>query len=136
MIDKNLILIEYLKAYTSRIVNNEVVNDYLFKAEYSTNDENLKVAVVTQRPTEKQVLYCGKKIFDAFQIEIFGDSIRSEKDLANKIGDLIGDNVTITYEGHNYQIMFMQVSNPQSIAYEDIRRVAYTMILRTIINEI
>ena len=134
--DKNLILIEYLKAYTSKVVDNKVVNDYLFKSEYSTNDDDLKVVVVTQRPTEKQVLFCGKKIFDAFQIEIFGDSMRSEKAMANKIGDLIGDNVTITYENKNYQIMFMQVSNPQSIAYEDIRRVAYTMILRTIINEI
>ena len=134
--DKNLILIEYLKAYTSRVVNNKVVNDYLFKAEYSTNDNDLKVVVVTQRPTEKQVLWCGHKIFDAFQIEIFGDSMRSEKAMANKIGDLIGDNITITYENKKYQIMFMQISNPQSIMYEDIRRIGYSMILRTIINEI
>lgn len=127
MVDKNLVLIEYLKTLT---------NDYVFKSEYSTNDNDLKVVVVTQRPTEKQVLYCGKKLFEAFQVEIFGDSIRVEKDMANIIGDLIGDNVTITYNNKNYQIMFMQMSNPQSVVYEDIRRVAYTMILRTLINEI
>ena len=127
MIDKNLILIEYLKTLTS---------DYTFKAEYSTNDQNLKVVVVSQRPTEKQVLFCGKKLFEAFQIEIFGDSIRDEKALANIIGDLIGDNITITYDNKKYQIMFMQMSNPQSIVYEDIRRVGYSMILRTLINEI
>jgi hypothetical protein len=127
MIDKNLILIKYLQTLT---------NDYIFKSEYSTNDQNLKVVVVSVRPTEKEVLYDGKKLFDAFQVEIFGDSIRSEKDLAVTIGELIGDNVTIDYEGKNYQIMFQQISNPQSIMYEDIRRVGYTLILRTLINEI
>lgn len=127
MIDKNLILIKYLQTLT---------NDYTFKSEYSTNDQNLKVVVVSVRPTEKEVLYDGKKLFDAFQVEIFGDSIRSEKDLAVTIGELIGDNVTIEYEGKNYQIMFQQISNPQSIMYEDIRRVGYTLILRTLINEI
>lgn len=127
MIDKNLILIKYLQTLT---------NDYTFKSEYSTNDQNLKVVVVSVRPTEKEVLYDGKKLFDAFQVEIFGDSIRSEKDLAVTIGELIGDNVTIDYEGKNYQIMFQQISNPQSIMYEDIRRVGYTLILRTLINEI
>lgn len=127
MIDKNLILIKYLQTLT---------NDYIFKSEYSTNDQNLKVVVVSVRPTEKEVLYDGKKLFDAFQIEIFGDSIRSEKDLAVTIGELIGDNITIEYEGKNYQIMFQQISNPQSIMYEDIRRVGYTLILRTLINEI
>lgn len=127
MIDKNLILIKYLQTLT---------NDYIFKSEYSTNDQDLKVVVVSVRPTEKEVLYDGKKLFDAFQVEIFGDSIRSEKDLAVTIGELIGDNVTIDYEGKNYQIMFQQISNPQSIMYEDIRRVGYTLILRTLINEI
>lgn len=127
MIDKNLILIEYLQSQ---------IKDYVFKSEYSTNDKDLKVIVVSQRPTEKTVLYDGKKIFEAFQIEIFGDSIRAQKDIANTIGELIGDNVNVTYDKKTYQIMFMQLSNPQSVAYEDIRRVAYTMVLRTLINEI
>ena len=74
MIDKNLILINYLQTLST---------GYTFKSEYSTNDEDLKVVVVSQRPTEKVVLYCGKKLFEAFQIEIFGDSIRDEKELAN-----------------------------------------------------
>lgn len=130
MIDKNLILIEYLK---------KIISGFVFKAEYSTNDENLKVVVVTQRPTEKQVLWCGKKLFEAFQIEIFGDSMREAKDVANRIGELIGDNVIFTYDDYGneqYQIMFMQISNPQSIMYEDIRRIGYTMVLRTLINKI
>ena len=127
MIDKNLVLIDYL---------NSQIEGYKFKSEYSTNDKDLKVVVVSQRPTERQVLFCGKKLFEAFQIEVFGDSIRSEKEVANQIGELIGDNIVTSYEGKNYQIMFMQMSNPQSVVYEDIRRVAYTMILRTLINEI
>lgn len=127
MIDKNLILINYLQTLST---------GYTFKSEYSTNDEDLKVVVVSQRPTEKTVLYCGKKLFEAFQIEIFGDSIRDEKELANIIGDLIGENITTEYNNKKYQIMFMQISNPQSIVYEDIRRVAYTLVLRTLINEI
>jgi len=130
MIDKNLILIEYLKT---------IISGFIFKAEYSTNDEDLKVVVVTQRPTEKQVLWCGKKLFEAFQIEIFGDSMREAKDVANRIGELIGDNVIFTYDDYGneqYQIMFMQISNPQSIMYEDIRRIGYTMVLRTLINKI
>ena len=127
MIDKNLILIEYLQ---------NLIKNYTFKSEYSTNDADLNLIVVSQRPTEKTVLYDGKKIFEAFQIEVFGDSIRAEKDIANTIGELIGDNVTITYDKKTYQIMFMQLSNPQAIAYEDIRRVAYTMVLKTLINEI
>ena len=127
MIDKNLVLINYL---------NQQIQGYQFKSEYSTNDNDLKVVVVSQRPTERQVLFCGKKLFEAFQVEVFGDSIRSEKEVANQIGELIGDNIVTSYEGKNYQIMFMQMSNPQSVVYEDIRRVAYTMILRTLINEI
>lgn len=127
MIDKNLVLINYL---------NQQIKGYQFKSEYSTNDKDLKVVVVSQRPTQRQVLFCGKKLFEAFQIEVFGDSIRSEKEVANQIGELIGDNIITSYEGKDYQIMFMQMSNPQSVVYEDIRRVAYTMILRTLINEI
>lgn len=127
MIDKNLVLINYL---------NQQIQGYQFKSEYSTNDNDLKVVVVSQRPTERQVLWCGKKLFEAFQIEVFGDSIRDEKEVANQIGELIGDNIVTSYEGKKYQIMFMQMSNPQSVVYEDIRRVAYTMILRTLINEI
>ena len=137
MIDKNIILIEYLNSLVNDNQSSQsVLGDYTFKSEYSTNDQDLKVVVVSQRPTEKQVLWCGKKLFEAFQVEVFGDSIRDEKEVANKIGELIGDNVTITYDGKNYQIMFMQMSNPQSVVYDDIRRVAYTMILRTLINEI
>lgn len=137
MIDKNIILIEYLNSLVNDNQSSQsVLSDYTFKSEYSTNDQDLKVVVVSQRPTEKQVLWCGKKLFEAFQVEVFGDSIRDEKEVANKIGELIGDNVTTTYDGKNYQIMFMQMSNPQSVVYDDIRRVAYTMILRTLINEI
>ena len=40
MIDKNLVLINYL---------NQQIQGYQFKSEYSTNDENLKVVVVSQR---------------------------------------------------------------------------------------
>lgn len=133
MIDKNLILISYLQT---------LISNYLFKSEYSTNDKDKKVVVVSIRPGEKEVLFGTDKngramsLNDTFEIQIFGDSIREEKTIAEEIGSLIGSNVIHKYNNENYQIMFHQISNPQSIMYEDIRRVGYTMTLRTLINKI
>lgn len=127
MIDKNLILITYLQS---------IITDYKFKSEYSTNDNDVKVIIVQESVGEKDVLFGNKKINNYFQIQIFGTSIREQKETSVVLGNLIGENIKIDYNNKTYQILFQQLSNPQAIVYEDIRRVGYSMILKTIIEEI
>ena len=127
MIDKNLILITYLQS---------IIQDYVFKSEYSTNDNDVKVIIVQETVGEKEVLYGDLKLFNYFQIQIFGTSIREQKATSVVLGELIGENVTVEYGNDTYQILFQQLSNPQSIVYEDIRRVGYSMVLKTIIEKI
>ena len=126
-IDKNIILITYLKS---------IIKDYVFKSEYSTNDNDVKVIIVQETIGEKEVLYDDKKIFNYFQIQIFGTSIREQKEASVVLGELIGENVTVEHGNDTYQILFQQLSNPQTIVYEDIRRVGYTLTLKTIIEKI
>lgn len=125
-VDKNLILTRYFK---------NLFPDYLVKSEISSNDEDLSVIVIQMATGPREILYEGY-IYDNFTIEIFGKSIRENKQTAYKIGLLPGDNITFEYNGKNYQILFKQMSNPTNIFYQDIRRVGYTLTLQTIINEI
>ena len=127
MIDKNLVLITYLQS---------IIKDYVFKSEYSTNDNDIKVIIVQETVGEKEVLFGDKKLFNYFQIQIFGTSIREQKATSVVLGELIGENVKVEYGNDKYQILFQQLSNPQSIVYEDIRRVGYSMVLKTIIEKI
>lgn len=127
MIDKNLILITYLQS---------IIKDYKFKSEYSTNDNDIKVIIVQETVGEKEVLFGGKKLNNYFQIQIFGTSIREQKATSVVLGNLIGENIKVNYNGNTYQILFQQLSNPQTIVYEDIRRVGYTLTLKTIIEKI
>lgn len=124
-IDKNLILIRYLR---------ELFPEYLIKSEYSTNDSDKSVMVVQMSTGPREILYEGY-IYDTFTIEIFGTSIRENKQTAYEIGLLPGNNVTFEYNGKNYQLLFEQMSNPTNVFYEDIRRVGYTLTLQTIIEE-
>ena len=126
MSDKHMVLIKYLETLD---------NTFKYKSEYSTPDNDKKVVVVSMRPGEKEVLW-DDVINDYFEIQIFGGSILEEKTFASTLGDLIGQIVYITYDNKDYSIVISQISNPQSIAYEDIRRVGYTLTLKTIINEI
>lgn len=130
MIDKNLILINYLKQADLDLTK------FKIKSEYSLDDKDINVIIVQMQEGEKQVLYGGDKLYDYFQIQIFGQSIREEKAISVELNDLIGNSVTTTYNNKNYQILFMQFSNAQTIMYEDIQRVGYTLTLKTIINEI
>jgi hypothetical protein len=124
-IDKNLILIRYLR---------ELFPEYLIKSEYSTNDSDKSVMVVQMSTGPREILYEGY-IYDTFTIEIFGTSIRENKQTAYEIGLLPGNNVTFEYNGKKYQLLFEQMSNPTNVFYEDIRRVGYTLTLQTIIEE-
>lgn len=123
---KNLVLLTYLQS---------IITDYKFKAEYSTNDNDVKVIVVQEVPGEKEVLW-DDTIYDYFQIQIFGDNIKEQKETSVELGNLIGQNIVTEYKGEKYHILFHQFTNPQAIAYEDIRRVGYTLTLQTIINKI
>lgn len=126
MTDKNIVIIKYLES---------IISGWIFKSEYSTDYKDKKVVVVTMVQGDKQVLWNGI-INDYFQIQIFGTSIEEEKEAATEIGNLIGEIGEVEYNENKYTIVISQLSNPQSIMYEDIRRIGYTMTLKTIINKI
>lgn len=130
--NKNLVVITYLK---------NIINDYLIKAEYSTNDKDINVIVVQEDAGEKVVFYdSDNPLFNYYNVNIYGDSIKSEKDTSVTIGQLIGKSVLLDFnfknETQKWQIIFMQMSNPRTIEYLDIRRVAYTTTLKCIVNRI
>lgn len=127
---KQAVLIKYLKG---------VLNDSSFKikAEYSTNDNDTKVIVVQEQAGEKVVFFgdCSP-LYNYYEIVIFGSSIREEKNISTLFGELIGTNEIITYDNDKWQVMIKQLSNPQTIEYQDIRRVGYSMIFQTVINKV
>lgn len=127
MIDKNLVLINYLK--------DSIGTNFKVKSEYSLDDKDINVVIVQMQEGEKQVLYDNNKLYDYFLIQVFGQSIREEKALAVELNELIGENIVTTYKDKKYQILFMQFSNAQTIMYDDIQRVGYTLTLKTILNE-
>lgn len=125
-VDKNLVLIEFLRT---------ICAGYTIKSEISSNDDDISVIVVQMSTGSIEVMF-KDYLYDNFTIEIFGQSIREQKQTAYEIGHLCGENVTFEYNGKKYQILFKQMSNPTHIYYDDIRRVGYTLTLQTIINEI
>lgn len=123
---KNEVLLTYLQS---------IIKDYKFKAEYNTNDKDVKVIIVQEVPAEKVVLWDGV-LYNYFQIQIFGENIKEQKDTSVIIGDLIGKSVVTTFNNEKWHILFKQFTNPQTIVYEDIRRVGYSATLQTIIEKI
>lgn len=123
---KNEVLLTYLQS---------IITDYKFKAEYNTNDKDVKVIIVQEVPAEKVVLWDGV-LYNYFQIQIFGENIKEQKDTSVVIGDLIGKSVVTTFNNEKWHILFKQFTNPQTIVYEDIRRVGYSATLQTIIEKI
>lgn len=127
---KQTVLINYLKG---------VLNDSSFKikAEYSTNDKDTKVIVVQEQSGNKVVFFGDvTPLYNYYEIVIFGSSIREEKDISVLFGELIGKNEIITYNNEKWQVIIKQLSNPQTIEYQDIRRVGYSMIFQTVINKV
>ena len=126
--NKNLVLITYLKT---------VVEDYKIKAEYSTNDNDVKVIVVQEESGEKIVFFdCDNPLFNYYNINIFGDSIQDAKDTSVIIGNLIGKSILIDFNNQKWQIIFKQLANPRTIEYMDIRRISYTSTLKCIVNRV
>lgn len=125
--NKNLVLIDYLKT---------IIDGYRIKAEYSTNDDDVQVIVVTESSGPKIVLWGTNPIYNYYDINIYGDNIKNAKETSVDIGNLIGQNIYFEWNEQKWQIIFKQFANPRTIMYEDIRRVAYTSTLQCIVNRI
>lgn len=125
---KNLVLISYLQS---------LFKDYKVKAEFSTNDEDKRVIVCQEQPGQKIVFFGDiDPLFNYFQVNVYGLTMRENYETANAIGSLIGKHVIFDYNNQKWQIIFKQYSNPQAIEYLDIRRVGYTATLQCIINQV
>ncbi len=125
--NKNLVLIDYLRS---------IIDGYKIKPEYSTNDNDVQVIVVTETSGQKIVLWDTTPLYNYYDVNIYGDSIQNAKETSVEIGNLIGNNIYFDWKNQKWQIMFKQFANPRTIAYEDIRRVAYTSTLQCIVNRI
>lgn len=125
--NKNKVLIDYLRSIT---------NDYVIRAEYSTDDKNKQVIVVQEESGQKIVFYDATPLYNYYNIDIFGTSIQSAKDISVEIGNLIGNNIYFDWNNQKWQIMIKQFSNPRTLEWSDIRRVSYTMTLQCVINRI
>lgn len=134
--NKNLVLITGLE---------DIITGYTFKAEFSTNDNDLKVIVCQEESGQKIVLYDNDNaLFNYFTINTYGDNIKEEKETSVVLGNLLGKSIIVDFVPTNktnpttekWQIIFMQMINPRAIQYMDIRRVGYTMTLKCIVNRI
>ena len=125
--NKNLVLIDYLRS---------IINGYKIKAEYSTNDNDIQVIVVQETSGQIIVLWNTNPLYNYYDVNIYGDNIQNAKNVSVEIGNLIGNNIYFEWNNQQWQIMIKQFSNPRTIAYEDIRRVSYTMTLQCIVNRI
>lgn len=125
--NKNLVLIDYLRS---------IINGYKIRAEYSTSDKDIQVIVVTETSGEKIVLWETDALYNYYDVNIYGDNIKNAKETSVDIGNLIGKNIYFNWNNQNWQIMIKQFSNPRTIAYEDIRRVSYTVTIQCIVNRI
>ena len=131
---KQLVMIDFLKDY---------INDDSFKikAEFSTNDKDVKVITVQEQTGEKIVFYgeC-EPLYNYYMIDIYGKSIQEEKNLSLLIQQLIGTNNIVKKQVNGktqtWQIMVKQFSNFQPIEYLDIRRVGYNATMQCIVNKI
>ena len=125
--NKNKVLIDYLRS---------IINNYVVRAEYSTNDDDKEVIVVQEESGAKVILWETTPIYNYYNIDIFGKNIQSAKDISVEIGNLIGNNIYFNWKDQRWQIMVKQFSNPRTLEWSDIRRVSYTMTLQCIINRI
>ena len=125
--NKNKVLIDFLRSQ---------INNFIIRAEYSTNDEDKNVIVVQEEAGQKVVFYGTTPIYNYYNIDIFGTNIQVAKDVSVDIGNLIGNNIYFNWKNQKWQILIKQFSNPRTLEWSDIRRVSYTMTLQVIINRI
>lgn len=125
---KNLVLCTYIDSLNT---------NYHVVAEYDTNFNNDNVIVVQEVNGEKETFYGElNPLFNYYQIDVFGLKIESTKNVSVVLGNLIGTSTLLTYNNETWQIIFMQMTNPQPIEYSDLRRVSYNMTLKCIVNKI
>lgn len=125
--NKNKVLIDFLRSIT---------NNFIVRAEYSTNDEDKNVIVVQEESGMKVVFYDADPLYNYYNVDIFGDNIQTCKNVSVDIGNLIGQNIYFNWKDQKWQILIKQFSNPRTLEWSDIRRVSYTMTLQCIINRI
>lgn len=130
--NKNLVLIDYLQS---------IIDGYVFKAEFSTNDMDTNVVVCQETSGQKIVFYNNDNaLFNYFTINVYGDNIKDQYEVINEIGRLIGKSIlmdyTVNQETQKWQLIFKQMANPRAIQYSDIRRPAYTTTLQCIVNRV
>ena len=139
--DEKVTKLKVLIDYISEIVGDK----YIVKPEYSTDYRDTEVIVVQEQDGAKTVFYGNiDPLYNYFEINIFADSIREAKNTANLLGKLIGQSVYRDYEVEEnnkkykdkWKIIFKQYSNPQTINYQDIRRVSYALTLQCIISKV
>ena len=125
--NKNKVLIDFLRSIT---------DNFIVRAEYSTNDEDKNVIVVQEESGMKVVFYDADPLYNYYNVDIFGDNIQTCKNVSVDIGNLIGQNIYFNWNDQKWQILIKQFSNPRTLEWSDIRRVSYTMTLQCIINRI
>lgn len=126
--NKHLVLISYLDS---------IIDGYKVKAEFSTNNKDVKVVVCQETSGQKVVFYNNDNaLFNYFIISVYGDNIQEQYEVINQIGRLIGKSVLIDYNNQKWQLIFKQMANPRAIQYMEIRRVAYTTTLQCIVNRV
>lgn len=125
--NKNKVLIDYLRS---------IINNFIIRAEYSTNDNDKNVIVVQEESGNKVILWGTNPIYNYYNVDIFGTNIQVSKDASVEICNLIGNNIYFNWKDQKWQIMIKQFSNPRTLEWSDIRRVSYTMTLQCIINRI
>lgn len=131
---KQFVFIKFLKQITND-------SSWNFKAEYSTNDKDTKVVTVQEQAGEKVVFYGNiEPLFNYYMVNIYGTSIKEEKELATLLGYQIGINHYIDLEinkvQQKWQVMIKQFSNFQTIEFIDIRRVGYSSTFQVIVNKV
>ena len=131
---KQFVFIKFLKQITND-------SSWNFKQEYSTNDKDTKVVTVQEQAGEKVVFYGNcEPLFNYYMVNIYGTSIREEKELATLLGYQIGINHYIDLEingvQQKWQVMIKQFSNFQTIEFIDIRRVGYSSTFQVIVNKV
>lgn len=125
--NKNKVLIDYLRS---------IINNFVIRAEYSTNDNDKNVIVVQEESGNKVILWDTNPIYNYYNVDIFGTNIQVSKDASVEIANLIGNNIYFNWKDQRWQIMIKQFSNPRTLEWSDIRRVSYTMTLQCIVNRI
>lgn len=139
---KQIIVCNYLQS----LIDENSTESWKIKAEYSTNDNDDNVAVVQEQTGEKQVFFEDTTpLYNYYNIDIFGKTIQECKNLSLLLGNLIGTNNIINVEyqdesGKNWlekwQIIFKQFTNPQTLEYQDLRRVSYNMTMQCIVSRV